>query len=154
MSKRDITTKQQLLDVLHSRPKSEEEIQQEVDARNLQLLQQLHKAVGEYIAKVEQAHEDQQPEELHTIAVGMLDIELHKEMRCVERMIEEKRKQHDKLYNAYTQMERREKFKEERKMSLVDKVGAKDAAVIMAAMEETQHKREKDQQRRTLQKKL
>ena len=154
MSKRGITTKQQLLDILHSAPKSAEEIQQEVDTRNLQILKKLHKAVGERIAIMEKAHEDEQSEELHRIAIGMLDIDLHKEMRCVERMIEEKRKQHDLLYNTYTQIEKRENFKEERKRCLVGKLGSKDAAKVMDIMEVNQQDREGDEQRKELQKKL
>ena len=76
--------KEQLLDILHS-TLTDEEIQQEADMRNLQILKKLHKAVGERIVIMEKAHEDQQSEEVHRIAVGMLDIDLHKEMRYVER---------------------------------------------------------------------
>jgi len=152
MSKKNITTKQQLLDMVHSKPKCEEETQQEVDKRNLELLYQLHEAVGERIANVEQIHEDQKSENLHRIAVGMLDIDLHKEMRCVEEMIQEKQKQHDILYNSYTLMERRVNFMEERKKCLIDRVGTKDAAVVMDTVAVNQQ--EKDQQRKELQKKL
>ena len=154
MSKRDITTKEQLLDILHSTPKSEEEIQQEVNMRNLQILKKLHKAVGERIVIMEKAHEDQQSEEVHRIAVGMLDIDLHKEMRYVERMMEEKQKQHELLYNTYTQMEKRENFKEERKRSLVEKLGSKDAAKVISTMETNQQDEERDKERKELQKKL
>ena len=154
MSERDITTKQQLLDILHGTPKSEEQLQQEVDTKNLCTLEKLHKAVGEQIAIVEKAHEDQQPEVAHRIAVGMLDIDLHKEMRWVERMIDEKRKQHDHLYSTYTQMEKKENFKKERKKCLVEKLGPKDAALVMNAMEGNQQESERDQQRKELQKKL
>ena len=110
MSKRGITTKEQLLDILHS-TLTDEEIQQEADMRNLQISLKLHKAVGERIVIMEKAHEDQQSEEVHRIAVGMLDIDLHKEMRYVERMMEEKQKQHDLLYNTYTQMEKEKTLK-------------------------------------------
>ena len=154
MTRREVTKKQQLLDILHGRPPTKEEIQQEVDMKNLEQLRQLHKAVGERIAMVEQAHEDQQPDHVHQFAVGMLDIDLHKEIRCVERMIIEKRKQHDTLYNTYKQMERRESFKKERRRCLVETLGSTDAAVIIDTMEGNQQDREKDQQRKELEKKL
>lgn len=156
MNKRDITTKQQLLEIIHSKPKSKEELQQEADLKDFQLLCQLHSNVGERISAVEQAHEDQQPESLHRFAVGMLDIELHKEMRCVERMIEEKQKQHDLLYHTYTQMEKRERFKEERSRCLEEKLGPNDAAVVMDVMGAgmKQHEKEKSQQREELKRKI
>ena len=154
MTRRTITTKQQLLEILHDRPPTEEEIQQEADMKNLRLLQQLHKAVGELIAMVEQAHEEQQPYHVHRFAIGMLDIELHKEMRCVESMIKEKRKQHDILYNTYMQMKKRKSFKEERKRSLVETLGSTNAAAIINTIEGDQQEREKDQQRKELKKKL
>ena len=134
MSDREITTKQQLLGILHSTPKSKEEIQQEVDRRNFEILKKLHKSVGERIAMVEKVHEDQETEQVERIAIGMLDVDLHKEMRCVERMIEEKRKQHEIFYNMYTQMEKRENFKEQRKRCLIEKLGLKDAASIVNAL--------------------
>ena len=154
MSKTGITTKQQLLGILHSTPKSEEEVQQEEDMRNLQILKKLHKAVGERIAIMEAAHEDHRSEEVHKIAVGMLDIDLHKEMRYVERMIEVKQKQHDLLYNTYRQMERRDSYREERKRYLVEKLGSKDAAKVISTMEMNQQDEERDEQRKQLQKKL
>lgn len=150
----NVTAKQQLLDMVHGKQKSKEEIQQEIDTRNLQHLCQLHKVVGERIAKVEQAHEEQQSENLHRIAVGMLDIDLHKEMRCVEEMIQQKQKQHDVLYSTYAQLEKRARFKEERKRCLVEKLGANDAELLMNAMENNQYEKEKGQQREELQKKL
>ena len=154
MTRRNVTTKQQLLDMLHGRSPTEEEIQQEVDMKNLEQLRQLHKAVGERIAMVEQAHEDQQPDHVHQFVVGMLDIDLHKEIRCVEKIIKEKHNQHDMLYNTYKQMERRESFKEERRRCLVETLGSTDAAVIIGAMEGNQQQREKDQQRKELKKKI
>lgn len=155
MAKRSVTSKQQLLNMLHGRPLSEEELQQEADKRSLKLLQHLHKVVGKQIAIVEQVHKDHQSDEAHRFAVGMLDIGLHKEIRCVERMIEEKWREHDGLYSTYTHIERRESFKAERRKSLVEILGSQDAETLLNAMERNnQHKRERDQQREKLQKKL
>lgn len=154
MSKRNITTKQQFLEILHSTPKSEEEIQQEEEKRNFQILKKLHKTVGERIAILEAAHEDHQSEEVHRIAVGMLDIDLHKEMRYVERMIEDKRRQHDLFYNTYIQMEKRERHREERKRHLVEKLGSKDAAKVIGSMGMNKQDEERDEKRKQLKKKL
>ena len=49
-------------------------------------------------------------------------------------------------------MERRVNFMEERKKCLIDRVGTKDAAVVMDTVAVNQQ--EKDQQRKELQKKL
>ena len=152
MNEKEITTKQQLVGILYSTPKSREEIQQEVDRRNLEILKKLHKSVGEQIAMVEKAHEDQATEQVQRTAIGMLDIDLHKEMRVVERMIEEKRNQHEMCYNMYTHIEKRQNFEEQRKRCLIKKLGSKDAATIVNAMKLNQQ--ERDEQRKKLHKTL
>ena len=140
--------------MVHGTPKSEEEVRKEEERRNFQILKKLHKAVGERIAMVETAHDHPSSERAHRIAVGMLDIELHKEIRHVERIMEEKRKEHELLYNAYTQMGKKGDYSAERKRHLLEKLGPEDAAKVISTMEMDQQDEERDKQRKLLQKKL
>ena len=138
-----ITSMDDLKNMLHGEPKSDQQLVQENYTSQFQKLRYLHQLAGERIVELEDAINQHKSDRLVSIVAAKLEIELKKVLVVANEMKRIIRTHRDHTFNLYILAGRTEDAREECKQRLIEKIGEEDAAKLMDAITKSLHPTEK-----------